>query len=83
MRTLALNKNTVITCPKCDQFIALVKHDVYCGDPMLAESFEFPAHKYKNGDMAICFKCGEWWYKPETEQLHTTKGWLPEVTEKT
>jgi len=79
MRKLAIPQNTVICCPKCDQFIALVKHDIYHGDPMLAESFEYPQHPYKNGDLAICFKCGKWWYDAEKKQIHTTKGWLPNV----
>lgn len=77
-RVLAVPKNTVVTCPKCDQFIALAKHDLYNGDSLLAEAFEFPVHKYNNGDMMICFKCGKWWYDAKNGRIHTSKGWMPD-----
>jgi hypothetical protein len=81
-RVKVLDKNTVVTCPACDQFIAIVKHDVYANDPMLANTFEFPTHQYKDGDMAVCFKCGKWWYDAKTTQIHTSKGWKPDVENK-
>ena len=82
-RQVVLLKNAAITCPGCDQFLALAKRDVYDGDPLLSETFEYPTHQYKNGDAAKCFQCGKDWFNAKTGQIHTSKGWLPKLAEGT
>ena len=73
---IAMKKGTIIICPRCDDRIAKLKHDVFIEDVMLIDDFIWLNQKFSNKDKMDCQKCGAQ-YGVQSGHMFTTKGWLP------
>jgi predicted RNA-binding Zn-ribbon protein involved in translation (DUF1610 family) len=78
-----IKKGTKIICPKCGTCIGEFKRTVRRGEVLKTDDINFFIGNFKNGDYAICPKCGFPFsvsakVGPITDTLiHTEEGWLP------
>jgi DNA-directed RNA polymerase subunit RPC12/RpoP len=76
---LSIEEGTKIICPKCKVLIGEFKRKVRGGEVLKVEDINFFIGDFKNGDYAICPKCGFPFMVILTigGVIHTEKGWLP------
>lgn len=76
-----LKKDTVITCPKCGDGIAIVIRDIKRGEVvLLRKNFSFsPAQQPKEGEPPRCKNDDAGWAVQTGTgmTLHTSEGWQP------
>lgn len=76
-----IEKGTTIICPTCSEKIAIVRENLFLGEYITADSFEFFKDKWTSeGPHITCPKCGGEWVKRGVEfglRFYTTEGWKP------
>lgn len=82
-----IKQGTKITCPECDEVIAIANTNIEEGALIRAELFDYPNTPCQNGDKCICLKCGSEYVRVITftdskkgkcskGMIHTEFGWL-------
>lgn len=76
-----IKQGTKITCPECDEVIAVANTDIDDDELLRAELFDYPSAKHMNNKECICHRCGSEYvrvvtFKRPQGMIHTEHGWL-------